>query len=203
MVKEWEETDDTMSSEEQDLAAAFNAKQQLAQFKEILEYYNVDFEDWVACLISDNAAVNGATARLANKPMIGCKNHKLSLEMNAMVDRDVFLNDALARIQQLMLELKTIKNSAALKKFTNLQPQLYNKTRWSGKKVVLSKFIKLRPFLLQLDNESDNFSLSQRLRTGQFLDQAEDYEKQMSEINLVTKEMQTLGYIFKVYRPYR
>ena len=43
-------------------------------------YYGVEFADWAAALIGDNASVHIKTAELDKKPhVLGCKNHKLNL----------------------------------------------------------------------------------------------------------------------------
>ena len=63
-------------------------------------------------------------------------------------------------LQSWMVQLKTIKNSAALKKFTSLRSTLYNQTRWSGKFHVVDKFLKIRqPFLDMHHDDSNPFTL--------------------------------------------
>lgn len=144
------------NSDDHALASSFTAKDQCEHLKKIIRYYGVEFDDWCACLIGDNAAVNIKTSRLCGVPHIGCKNHKLNLEINRMINLDRKLEDSLEKLQRLMVSLKTMKNSAALDAYTHLRPSLYVKTRWSGKYHVCRKFLKLREYLVAMHEDREN-----------------------------------------------
>jgi hypothetical protein len=108
------------------------------------------------CLIGDNAAVNTKTAELCKKPHIGCKNHKLNLEVKEMMKNDIRLSETIESVQRLMLSLKTIKNAAVLDAYTNFRPTLYVKTRWSGKFKILQKLLKLYDVPITIHEDDEN-----------------------------------------------
>jgi hypothetical protein len=197
MVRDPSTIDDPDYDEDQVdvLACEFNASQQLKHFERILPMYGHDFHEWCVCLLGDNASVNLKTAELAEMPHIGCKNHKLNLEVNNMVKRnDARLDALLNKLQRLMTNLKTMKNSASLKTFTPLKPQLYNKTRWSGKYKVIRKFVKIRSALLHMSEDDNNeFVLEPALRTNTLLEKAVAYKKMLQSIDYTTRFLQHKG----------
>jgi hypothetical protein len=138
------------------LAATFNSKNQSEHLKQVVQVFGVQFDEWCVCLIGDNAAVNIKTAELCKKQHVGCKNHKLNLEVNAMLAVDNQLTEAIESVQKLMLSLKTLKHSAALSDYTYLRPTLYVRTRWSGKHTVCAKFLKLYQTLIRMREDDAN-----------------------------------------------
>jgi hypothetical protein len=93
----------------------------------------VGFDNWCACLIGDNAAENVRAAALCGKPHVGCKNHKPSLDVNMMFKEDQQLNSTIENIRVLMLTIKTMKSSAALRNLTDIRRSLFMPISWSGK----------------------------------------------------------------------
>jgi hypothetical protein len=112
------------------LAVSFNAQKQVDHFREMFKFYGVKFDEWCVCLIGDNASVNVKTAELCDKPHVGCKNHKLNLEVKSICDADNNLKSTLDQINNHMVSLRTLKNSAALRNLTDLRPMLCSATRW-------------------------------------------------------------------------
>jgi hypothetical protein len=108
-------------------------KAKIDHFREIFPFYDLDFNKWCVCLIGDNAAVNIKTATLCGKPHVGCKNHKLNLQVNSIFLENEELNSAIEDIRESMVQLKTMKNSAALRNLMDIRPGLFVPTRWSGK----------------------------------------------------------------------
>ena len=105
--KETLDHDDHDEDDVSELATKFNAEAQLSHFKSIFPYYGVEFADWAVALIGDNASVNIKTAELAKKPHVGCKNHKLNLEVNDWVGKEVLLQKFLS----LQIELNILEDS--------------------------------------------------------------------------------------------
>ena len=100
------------------------------------------------------------------------------------------LQPAHALLQALMVQLnKTIKNSAALKKFTSLRPTLYNQTHWSGKFHVVDKFLKIRQPLLEMHHDA----LDHELQTGNFRNLIQKTKGMLEGINVDTKNLQACG----------
>jgi hypothetical protein len=176
-------------------SASFGAKDQAAHFKKILRGYGVQFAKWCVCLIGDNAAVNLKTAELCEKPHIGCKNHKLNLDVMSMLKNDLQLNDILERLQGLMLSLKTMKNSAVLEAYTHLCPSLCVKTRWSGKYRICKKFLMIRDNLVEMHrNDQNPFSITDDLILRQsFKQKVEKYVKMLGYIQASNEALQEKG----------
>jgi len=127
-----EDTDDLMDDEKDvEEACKFCAETIAAHFQKILDdYYKVDFERWVACLVSDSCAVNIKLARLLNVAMKNCVNHSLASEIRRMLRNDHQLNDVLERIHELLKGIKgSLCNAAALRNFTDVRPIIRNATR--------------------------------------------------------------------------
>ena len=62
------------------------------------------------------------------------------------------------KVNELMVELRTLKNRAKLRKHTNLQPEIKNQTRWSSTFMMLLKYERIEKYLEKC--EFDNHVLS-------------------------------------------
>jgi hypothetical protein len=91
------------------LEVSFSAQKQVDHFREIFKFYVVKFDEWCVCQIGDNASVNVKTAELCGKAHVGCKCHKLNLEVKAMRDADDNLTLTIEDINKLMVKLRTLK----------------------------------------------------------------------------------------------
>jgi hypothetical protein len=187
--------DDDNEGAEKRLVPSFTADSQAIHFKKILRNFKIDFDRWCVCLIGDNAAVNIKTADLCKKPHIGCKSHKLNLEVNAMLRIDNRLKTMLDSLQGLMLSLKTLKNSAVLDAYTQLRPTLFGKTRWNGKYKICEKFLKLRDILVAMHEESDNpfTAVDDHVLLASFKQQVTYYTKMLGFMNLANEALQKMG----------
>jgi len=178
-------------------ATRFNAKTMAEHFKTVFEmFYGIILANWVVCVIADNASVNRLCAMILEKPVVGCSNHKFSLDVGDGIASKGTLNDAFARINEIMVKLKSLKNAAVLRNMTTLKPVLDIVTRWSGKFNMAVRFTRLRPFIDEIieaeetGHADSNLGLSaveiQSLSTK--IDKA---KKWMEPVNIVTKYMQT------------
>jgi len=59
----------------------------------------------------------------------------------------------LEKVSQISRKLRTIKNSAQLRKKTPLRPVLRNATRWSSAYLMLQKFLQLKEFIDPMNTE--------------------------------------------------
>jgi hypothetical protein len=59
----------------------------------LFPYYGLSYDEWFKVHMRDNTRVNVKTASIADKSHIRCKNHKLNLKVNKMVDGDNILKD--------------------------------------------------------------------------------------------------------------
>jgi hypothetical protein len=110
-----------------------------------------------------------------------------------MCDADNNLKSTLDQINNLMVSLRTLKNSAALRNLTDLRPMLCSATRWSGTCNVLKRFLDLRQLLdMGLDEESD-FEFPQEMRTIPFMKRVQNYMVMLTLIEEATKALQKRG----------
>ena len=82
--------------------------------------------------------------------MIGCASHRLNLAVKAA------LTDAqqeMDLVMKLMKKLSSLKQSAKLRKATNLRPVLRNETRWSSAYSMLQRYSDIQHFVDKTDPE--------------------------------------------------
>ena len=87
-----------------------------------------------------------------------------------------------------MIQGKELKNSAVLRTLTDLQPEIHNETRWSGKCKILQKWIRIKIDLIEVSPHQDsnidiNDSTAYKYRVTEFT-------KWMKEGNVITIYMQ-------------
>lgn len=161
--------------------------------KENLSYFNLDLTDWTVCLMGDNYQTNLKIAKLIGCPHVGCNNHKLSLEVNAMFENDAELKRITESFSETMTTAKAkLKNVTMLRNLTDLVPLLQCKTRWSGTCRLMKRFTLIRDELMEVSNSPD-FHLPMNKRST-FGEKAKAYCTMLSEINFVTSEMQSKGH---------
>ena len=83
-----------------------------------LQIYNKTTSSVIA-FVADNKNLNGAIAKLMKVPMIGCASHRLNLAVNRYLSS---YEPILSKIQNLMVNLSSIKRKAKLKKMTIVSP---------------------------------------------------------------------------------
>ena len=97
-----------------------------------------------------------------NIPRIPCANHLLDSEIKYMISNAPEFLDI---VHCTMAALKnSIENSAVLQKLTNFKPEVRNATRWTGQGRMLKRCVRIRPSLIEANEEEDatssgNFSL--------------------------------------------
>lgn len=154
--------------------------------------YRTNLSEWLICQIADNTNTNLKIARLLGVPHIGCMSHKLNLEVNRMISSDQILSSILSSIHNTMVDCKSkIKNRVVLRNLTVLNPLLYNDTRWSGKYLMLKRFLQFRDQVIEASNsELTNIRVSS---SEIFKSRVEKYCNQLQEIQTVTEELQKNG----------
>ena len=99
------------------------------------------------------------------KPMVGCRNHRQSLELNRMMSKVSVVKNVVQTCHKVMRKASTNKVAAELRNTTNLRAKLYNKTRWRGKFETVKQYLKMEPALkkasgmeeLMIQDEEDEF----------------------------------------------
>ena len=83
----------------------------------------------------------------------------------------------------------SIKNTAVLSKLTYLKAKTANVTRWSSMKKMISRFVEVRPELIEaIDNEESEIRMD---RTNGFRNRAQKYFSILEAIDIMTKKLQT------------
>lgn len=130
---------------------------------DVLASYDRDFCA-LEFLTGDNAYVNGALCTKIEAwihrskgirrriPLVGCASHKLNLAVQSMCSesKNPVWFAAIARVQAVMVSLKSLKNRIRLAVVTSLNPELRNDTRWRSIYLMLKKYLKL-------SEETENF----------------------------------------------
>ena len=101
-------------------------------------------------MLGDNCSVNIKIASLLQKPHVGCKNHKLALEVNKYMESEDELHNGIESIHTMKKIKGSTKNCAALCGMTRFKPVLFIKTGWSGKYHVLARLLKIHDHLVAL-----------------------------------------------------
>jgi hypothetical protein len=73
-----------------------------------LEWYHLPVSNLI-CLIGDNCNTNCATADLLGVPLFGCRSHRLSLAVEAYIDK--YLETEIDLVSNLMSKLSTLKEA--------------------------------------------------------------------------------------------
>jgi hypothetical protein len=156
------------------------------------DFYDINIKTWCKAIIADNTKTNIKIAKDLQVPHVGCYSHKLNLDVEAMLRENDHLTTSLAKIHEVMVCAKQkLRNAAVLRNITDLRPVLENKTRWSGKVAMLTRFIRFRQYLIEAADHKEADGLDKVLdRSGEFLFNAQKYEQWLSCINTITKKLQ-------------
>lgn len=82
--------------------------------------------DNVEAISGDNCSTNKLIATTLKIPLIGCASHRLNLAAQIVFEE---FEVEIKKVNELMVELRTLKNRAKLRKHTNLQPEIKNQTQ--------------------------------------------------------------------------
>ena len=181
--------DVTGTHDEKARACQFNAQLHAEHFRYVLDkFYGIDLSKWAVGCIADNTSTNLKTASILGIPHVGCINHLLNLDVNDWIDGDEELADVVMSLTEVMKKAKTLKNSAKLAEFTHLKPLLNNETRWSGVRIMIDRFIRIREALLRTaHSEGTDLEVDD---SHNFLSCCEKFQGHMEEVDSVTKFLQ-------------
>ena len=156
-------------------------------------------EKWVVCTTADNCATNRKVARLSNLARVGCVNYLLNLDVQEWSKDDTILNHTVETLKAVMNNARTLKNQGILRTLTELKVILPYETRWSGVRLMIDWFLRIRRELSRMAEISEIFALNDA-SGNTFRWKCERYHKYMIEIDDVTKELQTRSYTFEQSR---
>lgn len=149
-----------VQQESEDDELAFDAEAMGDYFVDELQNVGLNLFEHIDFVTGDNCAVNKRFATLISNrilrengsakswcvPLVGCASHRLNLARMAFYGNPG--NEiVIQKIDMLMTKLRTLKNSAKLRKVTNYCPENNNATRWTSTSAALEKFKKIEPHL--------------------------------------------------------
>lgn len=133
----------------------FNAQTHVTFFEGIFMFYRENFHDWSICIMGDNCNTNLRTAEICGRPLIGCANHKRNLEINAIISRRAQLGSNLNSVHNIVTSARKLTNSAILRNLAYLSSILNNQTRWSGSLYTLRRFLEIRDYLVDVEEDEN------------------------------------------------
>lgn len=142
------------------------AEQHIEFMNATLHLYSKSMNN-VVVLIGDNCSTNKKISNDTNIPLIGCASHRFNLAVNFWLEQKSEFASILVKINELMVQLRQLKNAARLRALTDLCAIKDNVTRWSSKYHMAKRYI-------MIEKEVSLIS-------------------ELEEYVLVTKERQTLG----------
>ena len=136
----------------------------------------------IACIVGDNCNVNQAMARRLGVPLVGCYNPKFNLAVGLSLDpHEALLN----KLHALMTCCRTLLNRAKLRRLTHLAPLVRNATRWSSTYAMTCRFIKLEPFLGEIEDLAEHMLTRKEVKGIAALNQ------KLEDMDSVTKLLQS------------
>jgi hypothetical protein len=161
-----------------------SANSQSALIVDTLELYGRNISNLV-CIIGDNCSTNKSVADKLGVPVVGCASHRFNLAVNSYLED---FESLLEKVSHISRKLRTIKNSAQLRKKTSLRPVLRNATRWSSAYLMLQRFLALKEFIDPMNTE-----LAALMPTAEELISLQLLSKEMLKFQSVTMQLQKDG----------
>lgn len=78
--------DDSYEGGEDDSETSrFDARTHIKFFTDIVKLYGLSFDQWVLCYLDDKFSVNKSIYTFTKRPLVGCNNHKLNIEVSRLI----------------------------------------------------------------------------------------------------------------------
>eukprot|EP00924_Labyrinthula_sp_SR-Ha-C_P000549 augustus_masked-scaffold_27-processed-gene-2.5-mRNA-1 protein AED:0.62 eAED:0.64 QI:0/0/0/1/1/1/2/0/355 len=131
--------------------------------KNLMNKFGLD-ESLLVAIVADNTNTNKKVCRDLGTQFVGCISHHLALGVRAFIKSETLLDEALDKVQLLFRKIKKSKKlTAALRKYTDKVVILPNVTRWSGKFLMMKRYLEIWMFIAQIkDKEVKDLILGQR-----------------------------------------
>eukprot|EP00924_Labyrinthula_sp_SR-Ha-C_P002713 snap_masked-scaffold_13-processed-gene-4.53-mRNA-1 protein AED:1.00 eAED:1.00 QI:0/-1/0/0/-1/1/1/0/256 len=149
--------------------------------KNLMTKFGLD-ESLLVAIVADNTNTNKKVCRDLGTQFVGCLSHRVALGVRAFIKSKTLLSEALDKVQLLFRKIKKSKKlTAALRKYTDKVVIFPNVTRWSGKFLMMKRYLDIWMFIAQIkDDEVKDLILGQReIRTQEkhadFLDTCDRY----------------------------
>eukprot|EP00924_Labyrinthula_sp_SR-Ha-C_P009452 augustus_masked-scaffold_2-processed-gene-24.40-mRNA-1 protein AED:0.42 eAED:0.42 QI:0/-1/0/1/-1/1/1/0/452 len=120
-------------------------------------------ESLLVAIVADNTNTNKKVCRDLETQFVGCLNHRLALGVRPFIKSETPLSEALDKVQLLFRKIKKSKKlTAALRTYTDKVVILPNVTRWSGKFLMIKRYLEIWMFCAQIkDDEVKDLILDQ------------------------------------------
>eukprot|EP00924_Labyrinthula_sp_SR-Ha-C_P007648 snap_masked-scaffold_42-processed-gene-2.17-mRNA-1 protein AED:0.74 eAED:1.00 QI:0/-1/0/1/-1/1/1/0/498 len=131
--------------------------------KNLMIKFGLD-ESLLVAIVADNTNTNKKVCRDLETQFVCCLNHRLALGVIAFINSETPLSEALDKVQLLFRKIKKSKKlTAALRTYTDKVVILPNVTRWSGKFLMMQRYLDIWMFIAQIkDDEVKDLILGQR-----------------------------------------
>eukprot|EP00924_Labyrinthula_sp_SR-Ha-C_P002380 maker-scaffold_16-snap-gene-2.51-mRNA-1 protein AED:0.24 eAED:0.26 QI:0/0/0/1/1/1/2/0/526 len=125
--------------------------------KNLMNKFGLD-ESLLVAIVANNTNTNKKVCR-------DLGTHRLALGVRAFIKSETPLSEALDKVQLLLRKIKKSKKlTEALRKYTDKVVVLPNVTRWSGKFLMMKRYLEIWMFCAQIkDDEVKDLILGQRL----------------------------------------
>lgn len=123
-----------------------------SHIQDVFDLFQVHFAKGAVCQVADNCSVNTKIAEKLSIPHVGCSNHLLNIKVLSMVNADPELKFWITYVYKTMTDCRSLLiNMEMLRNFTALAPIEENKTRWSGKFLMMQWFNRIKDSLRNVE----------------------------------------------------
>eukprot|EP00924_Labyrinthula_sp_SR-Ha-C_P016530 augustus_masked-scaffold_6-processed-gene-6.52-mRNA-1 protein AED:0.40 eAED:0.40 QI:0/0/0/0.5/1/1/2/0/408 len=121
--------------------------------KNLMNKFGLD-ESLLVAIVADNTNTNKQVCRDLGTQFGGCLSHRVALGVKAFIKSETLLDEALDKVQLLFRKVKKSKKlTAAIRKYTDKVVILPNVTRWSGKFLMMKRYLEIWMFCAQLEDD--------------------------------------------------
>ena len=131
---------------------SYNADEHITFIRETLNIYGKSLSN-VCVFVGDNCATNMSMSRKTGIALIGCYSHKFNLAVNHHLENSTE-KEAIDNVHELMVELRTLKNAARLRKLNVSAAKKNNDTRWSSTYDMIKRYLEINEVVETIDTQS-------------------------------------------------
>ena len=165
---------------------SYNADEHITFIEGTLSIYGKSLGD-VCVFVGDNCETNQSISRKTGIALIGCYSHKFNLAVKAHLD-ECREKNAIAAVHDLMVELRTLKNAARLRKLGVKAAKVNNATRWSSIFEMIKRYFEIIEQVECIETTSVQEKLL--MRSEHKMLPVEDVMIRLKQMEDVTKELQ-------------
>ena len=158
----------------------------------VLYRFDMTWEN-IEFLSGDNTAVNPRLANLVSQwlyneknidrivPLVGCASHRLNLAVQGLYKPGTTREILLSKVNDLIVELSSLKNRYKLKAVCDLSPIRLFEIRWSGAYYTMKRLLRMEPSFRSAAFSSKTkekmLSVSELDKVSSFVDELKDFHE--------------------------